>query len=592
MPDFSQWVRLLTGALALGFGASQTPAAWAANQALLIGIDDYKSGGGISGLSGAVADATALAKTLKDVSPFEASNVRLLTSVSDTKPSKAVVLAAVDDLARKAAPGDTVFVSYSGHGVWLDGVSYLVAWDTVAKDAATLRATALSSDEIKSRLSRLPDVTLVMAFDMCRNDPLGSRSVTSGADPSRATPLSERQARDLVLVNDDGGPKRKITLFACSPREKSWESEREGRGYFSAYLERGLRGAAANSAGAVTLSNLILYLECEVPRAVREATKQKQTPWSVIDGAELSKVTLSKVSGPAPGGDAECRPQDAAPPRPPYNPRVAVLLPERLLGAPNAAPIAEAELIKALQEAGFNLVKPASSNADAAAQVAAAPDPQAARDLGAKLGCDILITGEANADAADDSLGFKSAQAQVTLSAFYADTGELLATAAGDPTPGASTSQVAAARTALKNAVAALNDPFVTQLNQGIAAHEGEVTAQVSGLSGIADLNRVMSALQRTPGVGTVSAEGFDAVAGTARLSARSYYPASRLASDLATSAPGWLRVDAASGRSLRLTLPREPAPGETIPAAARPKSPSPRPAPRKPAPARRTPKR
>ena len=266
---------------------------------LVIGIDEYKQTDRITSLGGAANDAQALAKTLKDVGGVPAANVRMLVSNADPEPTTVNILAEVDKLAQRVKPGDTAWVLFSGHGIELDGVSYLVPWDADAHSEETLRDTALPTAVLRDHLARIPAKTLILSFDMCRTDPRkGSRDLSSD------NRLGANQARDLVLVpsKDASGPQDVVTLYACSEGERSWEWTDKHRGFFSWYLEQGLRHDAADNQGVVRVSNLVSYVKKAVYGAVEREEGEAQTPFPAVEGKDAPDVILARGLAPSAGG--------------------------------------------------------------------------------------------------------------------------------------------------------------------------------------------------------------------------------------------------------------------------------------------------
>jgi tetratricopeptide (TPR) repeat protein len=291
-----------TAALVLLVGPLLAPLApcRAENYALVIGIDQYKQSQRIATLEGATNDARALAKTLQDVAGFPAANVTLLVSGTDPEPSASNISDALDSVIHKIKPGDTLYLLYSGHGIDMDGKSYLVPWDADARTDASLQRTVLPTAELRDQLAKVPVKTLLMAFDMCRTDPRkGSRDLASN------NLLGPNQARDLHIVpakSGKGGPQDVITLFACSEGERSWEWEDKQRGYFSYYLEQGLRHDAADNHGVVHASNLVAYLQKSVYGAVETAEGEAQTPYPLLDPQGAADIVLASGEPAGTGG--------------------------------------------------------------------------------------------------------------------------------------------------------------------------------------------------------------------------------------------------------------------------------------------------
>ncbi|MDQ2687348.1 MAG: caspase family protein [Armatimonadota bacterium] len=269
------------------------------SHALVIGIDDYKQTDRINSLGGATNDAHALAKTLEDVAAIPAANVRTLVSGADPEPTTVNILAEVDRLAKRVKPGDTAWVLFSGHGIEIDGVSFLVPWDADAHTEETLKDTALPTAVLRDHLARIPAKTLILSFDMCRTDPRkGSRDLSSN------NLLGANQARDLTLVpaKDASGPQDIVTLYACSEGERSWEWTDKHRGFFSWYLEQGLRHDAADNQGVVRVNNLVSYVKKAVYGAVQREEGESQTPFPAVEGKDAPNVILARGLAPSAGG--------------------------------------------------------------------------------------------------------------------------------------------------------------------------------------------------------------------------------------------------------------------------------------------------
>jgi formylglycine-generating enzyme required for sulfatase activity len=222
--------------------------------------------------------------------------VRVLVSNGELKPTRANILYELELLSRKVKTGDIVFVLYSGHGIDLGNESYLLPYDTDPRSEFVLRNSALGTETFTQALGQLNATGLVLAFDMCRNNPFkGDRAATSTAN------LTAQQARDLVLKPVDGGKgvRAAVTLFSCSVGERSWEWRAKKRGFFSYFLEEGLR-RGAGSDGVVRVKDLVSYLESVVPQTVKREINNEQTPWSKVEGTGALNLVLAQgVKKPA-----------------------------------------------------------------------------------------------------------------------------------------------------------------------------------------------------------------------------------------------------------------------------------------------------
>src|SRR5262249_4242151 len=90
--------------------------------------------------------------------------------------------------------------------------------------------------------------------------------------------------------------------FSCSPQERSWEWRTKGRGYFSYFLEEGLRRGAADGQGVVRVRNLVEYLQMAVYGAVQREEGKEQTPYPTIEGPGATELILATGRPPGSGG--------------------------------------------------------------------------------------------------------------------------------------------------------------------------------------------------------------------------------------------------------------------------------------------------
>ncbi|MCZ7579653.1 MAG: tetratricopeptide repeat protein [Fimbriimonadaceae bacterium] len=272
----------------------------AEGHALLIGVELYEDADRIAPLSAANKDARELGKALVEVSGFQAENVRILTSDGTPKPSRRNIMFEVGQLVERVKPDDVVFIFFSGHGLQLVDGSYLIPFDGDLRNDIALKASAISADDLRSELRKITCKSLILAFDMCRNLP--AKEAAKNAEGSNS--LGQRQAKDLTVVTDDtgAGPKSVVTLFSSSPLQRSWEWRDRERGFFSYFLEKGLRGEAADANGVVQVGNLVQYLERAVPSAVAREVNEEQVPFTETSGTGALSIVLAEGRPPSQGG--------------------------------------------------------------------------------------------------------------------------------------------------------------------------------------------------------------------------------------------------------------------------------------------------
>ncbi len=218
-------------------------------KALCIGINDYP--GTANDLAGCVNDANDWAAEL-------AERGFTVTSMLDKKATHAAMTKAIGGLVKDAKKGDTVVITYSGHGTWVPDSSGdepdgrdegLCPWDITS-------AGPLLDDDI-GRLfgKRAAGVRILLISDSCH-----SGSVTRGDDsdldpgaararfmpleawlPAAELPATANRPPSLVSgLRRSGGD---LLLAGCMDTQYSWDTSFRGRpnGAFTYYALKALR---------------------------------------------------------------------------------------------------------------------------------------------------------------------------------------------------------------------------------------------------------------------------------------------------------------------------------------------------------------
>jgi len=227
-------------------------------------------------------DAQDLCAALLDRAGFAKENVHLFCDKPQGRfadlarePKRSDILSTLKEVAESALDTDLVLFYFAGHGAEISGSPYLITNDTrmnVVKDTA-LDVLAVNEYFQKCRASHI-----VRLFDACRIG-MGSRG---GSER-----MSQGLANSLLKKNRGW-----LTFSSCSSCEVAYEHEDLKHGVFSYYLIEGIRGAAKNEEGTVTLDGLVSYVKICVANWAKQQSAS-QTPHSVSD---LSG-TLALVSG-------------------------------------------------------------------------------------------------------------------------------------------------------------------------------------------------------------------------------------------------------------------------------------------------------
>src|SRR5215475_5129129 len=261
--------------------------------ALVIGVDEYEDSQ-INRLDGAGNDAKAIVEALVQYADFPRDQVRLLTSDQpiERKPTRNKILRQLSNL-RGAVPKDgLLLIAFAGHGIERGGQAYLLPSDAeLSNDVTLLEQSSINVDELRKRILETGIGQVVMILDACRNDPSAGR----GDADNR---LTTRFTRAFNFEERNSEVKAFATLYATAVGNRAYEYKEKKQGYFTWALVEGLKGAAANEKGEVTLSGLLGYLQDQVPKRISLdlGPGKIQKPYADIQGYKASDLVLAKVA--------------------------------------------------------------------------------------------------------------------------------------------------------------------------------------------------------------------------------------------------------------------------------------------------------
>lgn len=300
-------MRLLTLLLVALLWAAPAWASAGRQWAVVIGVDQYQNSS-VTDLQYAEADARLFAETLRASAGFRPEDVFLFTTGQggEQVPSRTNIAFRFDYLRKNVGPADTLVVYFSGHGVEIEGQSFLLTQEADARSLLTLQQSALHARDLFSWLAATQASRTLLVVDACRNDPIQGRGAGDNS-------LSQGLAKDLALVDLPAVAGRSsvpssATLFACSAGQRSFEWPDRGHGFFTYYLVEGLKGAARSSDGPVTLASLVSYLQAQVPQATQRWAMREQAPWLRYEGPGADGWVLARPSGAVVAADP---PEDA-----------------------------------------------------------------------------------------------------------------------------------------------------------------------------------------------------------------------------------------------------------------------------------------
>lgn len=301
------WGKVLLGVTILAVGTLGTPAhakdSWANDKryALIVGIDQYENEG-IVDLQCATSDATLLRDTLIAKANFSSDNIFLLTSDAkgeSSKPTLTNLVFRLEWLRDIVNPGDTLVFYFAGHGVSIDGQTFLLTQDADQRSKNTLMVSSLPGSILNGLLKATGAQSTLVLLDACRNDP------TAGSRGGSDNVLTEAMSRGLVFTPTPS-PSRDLTrtsatIFACGEGQRSWEWADKNHGFFTYYLAQGLDASdGAYSGGVLTLHGLVGYLAKNVAAAALRETNQTQKPMVAYEGPDADAWVLARSKNETP----------------------------------------------------------------------------------------------------------------------------------------------------------------------------------------------------------------------------------------------------------------------------------------------------
>ena len=286
----------------------------AAQFGMVVGVDDYRHFqpfpapiGELSDLEGAVNDAELIAASMRSAG-INLPADRLLTNDQATVAN---FLAGWHEMTKRAQPGDTIIVSFSGHGGQEKEVSEPFDEKTDGLDETIMfhefdpknsRIGRLSDDQLRELLANAAPFNVIWVMDSCHSAGLTRNVNTSYMGLTRSggvwdIPLEPIEGEIHTTTGDDDSdelPNVTQILATASEDRLVTETRFEGKahGALSWFFAKALRGAAdLDQNGSVTRSELSGYLEDRVFAHMN----QTQQPRILPRGDSKEAFTLSGV---------------------------------------------------------------------------------------------------------------------------------------------------------------------------------------------------------------------------------------------------------------------------------------------------------
>jgi Caspase domain len=205
-------------------------------RALLVGIDKYQHG---TGLTGCEADAQAMSNLLQfNENKSPNYDCHLVTNTEDSPVTRKALRGYWDDLFGNDLddnPDDILFY-FSGHGTPTKAGGFLVTYDGEDGDPG------LPMDELLKLADKSKARSILLILDCCYSGHLGNPAILQGSLENRA------YLREGITI-----------LAASRPTESAVEVE--GFGVFTKLVLGALSGGAADVRGRVSAASIYAYVE-------------------------------------------------------------------------------------------------------------------------------------------------------------------------------------------------------------------------------------------------------------------------------------------------------------------------------------------
>ena len=257
--------------------------------AIVVGVDKYNDPQ-ISPLRGAANDARTLAEALVRYSGFPSDQVILLATDQPTErqPTRVNLLRRLSNLVAAVPKDGLLLVSFSGHGMERGGHAFLLPADAQISDQISfLEDTAINVTRMRELIRATGVGQVIVLLDACRNDP--------GGRADAPNPLTESYVNGFNFDVRNREVQAFATIYATGVGQRAYEYTERRQGYFTWAIVEALKGAASNSAGEVTLSELVRFVQDAVPKriAIDLGGGKQQRPFATIEGYKAEELVLS-----------------------------------------------------------------------------------------------------------------------------------------------------------------------------------------------------------------------------------------------------------------------------------------------------------
>lgn len=263
--------------------------------ALVIGVDAYEDSQ-INKLEGASNDAKEIVEALVQYAGFPRDLVSLLTAdqPAERRPTRNKIFRQLSILLRVVPKDGLLLIAFVGHGIERGAQAYLLPSDAELSndnDVSLLEQSSINVDDMRKRIVESEVGQVLLILDAWRNDPSAGRG---DADNK----LTNSFTQHFSFEERNSEVKAFATLYATDVGSRAYEYKEKKQGYFSWAFVEGLKGAAANERGKVTLGALVRYVQEFVSGRVLLDLGATQKPLAVLAGYKVDELVIAGVADP------------------------------------------------------------------------------------------------------------------------------------------------------------------------------------------------------------------------------------------------------------------------------------------------------
>jgi|GEM_PF-3580877 len=234
---------------------------------LAIGINDYFDTR--LQLNYAVNDVNKLVESLVDASDDLYSDIDTTLLLNEASTKQGIDKAFVN-ISKQLGPEDVFMLFVAGHGLTVDGRYYFIPQDFRYRNQQSVVNDGIGQGQWQSWLASVPAEKSILMFDTCESGSLTDMVATRGMEQAVAIDkLGRSIGRTIISASSDTGP--------------ALEGYK-GHGLFTYALLQAIEHADISDNGFVEVTELVRYIDEQVPQLSKKAFNTTQIPQFQIKG--------------------------------------------------------------------------------------------------------------------------------------------------------------------------------------------------------------------------------------------------------------------------------------------------------------------